>query len=52
MVEGSTHGLFISVGIVGSLYVIVFNDMCAITCVSRKGLCMVCGFGTICCQEW
>ena len=38
MVDGSTRGLFISIGIVDSLYVIVSANMhCAITCVSRKG---------------
>ena len=35
--DGSTLGLFISVGIVGSLYVIVCAGMCVITCVSQKG---------------
>ena len=35
--DGSTRGLFISIGIVGSSYVIVFAGMCAITCVSWKG---------------
>ena len=49
MVDGFTQGLFISIGIVGSLYVIVSVGMCAITC---KDLCVVCDFGTICCQEW
>ena len=34
MEDGSTWGLFISIGIVGSLYVIVSAGMCAITCVS------------------
>ena len=37
MVDGSTRGLFISIGIVGSSYVIVYVGMCVITCVSRKG---------------
>ena len=37
MVDGSTQGLFSSSGIVGSSYVILFANMCAITCVSRKG---------------
>ena len=37
MVDGSTRGLFISIGIVGSLYVMVYASMCVITCVSRKG---------------
>ena len=37
MVDGSTRGLFISIGIVGSLYVIVSSGMCVITCVSQKG---------------
>ena len=50
MVDGFICGLFSSRGIVGSLYVIVFASMCAITCMSRKKvLCMVCDFGTICC---
>ena len=35
MVDGSIRGLFISIGIVGSLYVIVFVGMCVIT-TSRK----------------
>ena len=30
------EGMF-SIGIVGSLYIIVYAGMCAITCVSRKG---------------
>ena len=34
MVDGSTRGLFISIGIVGPLYVIVSIGMCAITFVS------------------
>ena len=34
MEDGSTRGLFISIGIVGSAYVIVSIGMCAITCVS------------------
>ena len=34
MEDGSTRGLFISIGIIGSSYVIVYADMCAITCVS------------------
>ena len=34
MEDGSTRGLFISIDIVGSLYVIVSAGMCAITCVS------------------
>ena len=37
MVNGSTQGLFISIGIVGSSYVNVLAGMCAITCVSWKG---------------
>ena len=37
MVDGSTWGLFISIGIIGSSYVIVSAGMCAITCVSGKG---------------
>ena len=41
MVDGSTRGLFISIGIVGSSYVIVSARMYAITCVSRKG--PICG---------
>ena len=36
MVDGSTLDLFISIDIVGSLYVIVSTGMCAITCVSEK----------------
>ena len=36
MVNGSTRVLFISIGIVGSSYVIVSTSMCAITCVSQK----------------
>ena len=35
--DGSTCGLFNSRGIVGSSYVIVSADMCAIACVSGKG---------------
>ena len=35
--DGSTLGLYISIGIVGSSYVIVSAGMCAITCVSWKG---------------
>ena len=35
--DGSTLGLFTSIGIVGSSYVIVSARMCAITCVSWKG---------------
>ena len=38
MVDGSTRGLFISIGIVDPLYVIVSAGICAITCVSQKGL--------------
>ena len=34
MEDGSTRGLFISIGIVGSSYVIISTGMCAITCVS------------------
>ena len=34
MEDGSTQSLFISIGIVGSSYVIVFAGMCAITYVS------------------
>ena len=34
MKDGSTRGLLISIGIVGSTYVIVSAGMCAITCVS------------------
>ena len=41
MEANSTRGLFISIGIVGSSYIIVSAGMCAITCVSWKGL--VCG---------
>ena len=41
MADGSTRGLFISIGIVGSLYIIVSIGMCIITCVSQKG--PVCG---------
>ena len=41
MVDGSTHGLFSASSIVGSSYVLVFVGICAITCVSNKGL--VCG---------
>ena len=37
MVDGSTRGLFIFNGIIGSSYVIVYVDMCTITCMSRKG---------------
>ena len=37
MKADSTRGLFISIGIVGSSYVIVSAGMCAITCVSWKG---------------
>ena len=37
MVNGSIRGLFISIGIVGSLYVNVSAGICAITCVSWKG---------------
>ena len=37
MEDDSTRGLFISIGIVGSSYVIVSASMCAITCVSWKG---------------
>ena len=37
MVDGSIRCLLISIGIVGSSYVIVSTGMCAITCVSRKG---------------
>ena len=37
MEDGSTLGLLISIGIVGSSYVIVCAGMCATTCVSRKG---------------
>ena len=37
MVDGSTQGLFISIGIAGSSYVIVCAGMCVIKCVSRKG---------------
>ena len=37
MADGSIRGLFISISIVGSLYVIVSAGMCVITCVSRKG---------------
>ena len=37
MVDGSTRGLFISIGIVGSSYVIVSARICVILCVSRKG---------------
>ena len=37
MVDGSTQGLFISIGIVGSSYVIVSAGMSAITCVCQKG---------------
>ena len=37
MEDGSTRGLFISIGIVGSLYVIVSAGMYVITCVSQKG---------------
>ena len=36
IVDGSTFGLFISGGIVGSSYVIVSVGICAITCVSGK----------------
>ena len=35
--DGSTRGLFISIGIVGSSYVIVSVEMCVITCVFWKG---------------
>ena len=35
--DGSTLGLYISLGIVGSSYVIVSAGMCAITCVFWKG---------------
>ena len=41
MVDGSTRGLFISIGIVGFSYIIISVGMCAITCVSQKG--PVCG---------
>ena len=34
MVDGSTQVLFISIGIVGSLYINVYAGICAITCVS------------------
>ena len=34
MEDGSTQGLFISIGIVGSSYVIVSAGMYTITCVS------------------
>ena len=34
MEDGSTRGLFISIGIVGSSYVSISVGMCAITCVS------------------
>ena len=34
MEDGSTRGLFIPIGIVGSSYVSIFAGMCAITCVS------------------
>ena len=34
MEDGSTRGLFISIDIVGSSYIIVSTSMCAITCVS------------------
>ena len=37
MVDGSTRGLFSFRGIVGSLYVIVFAGICAITYVFGKG---------------
>ena len=37
MEADSTQGLFISIGIVGSSYVIVSAGMYAITCVSWKG---------------
>ena len=37
MVNGSICGLFISIGIVGSLYVNVSAGICPITCVSWKG---------------
>ena len=36
MVDGSTRGLFISIGIVGSLYVIVSASMCYYICVSKR----------------
>ena len=36
IVDGSTQGLFISIDIVGSSYVIVSASMCAIPCVSGK----------------
>ena len=36
MVDGSTRGLFIYIGIVGSSYVIVSVSMYTITCVSQK----------------
>ena len=37
MVDGSTQGLFISIGIFGSSYIIVCVGMCTMTCVSQKG---------------
>ena len=37
MMDGFIRGLFISIGIIDSLYIIVFASMCAITCMSRKG---------------
>ena len=37
MEDGSTLDLLISIGIVGSSYIIVSTSMCAITCVSRNG---------------
>ena len=36
MVDGSTRGLFISIGFVGSLYVIVSVGICAIICVWER----------------
>ena len=52
MVDGSTRGLFISIGIVGSLYVIVSAGMCLLHVYLKRGLCVVCDFVTICCQGW
>ena len=37
MVDGSRHGVFSFNGIVGFLYVIIFAQMCAITCISKNG---------------
>ena len=52
MEDGSTRGLFISIGIVGSSYVIVFAVCVLLHLCLEKDLCVVCDFGTICCQEW